>query len=68
MILEGFRILPLSEEVSKRAGKVRAEFGVDLIDAIIAATALVNKIPLSTLNRKHFEGVFGLALYEEVAH
>jgi len=31
-------------------------------DLFIAATAVVNELPLATLNRKHFESVDGLKL------
>ena len=37
---------------------------IDMADLMIAATAVVRKIPLATLNRKHFERIEGLILVD----
>ena len=59
----GFTILPVEEDISMKAGKIRAYYPTDLFDAIIAATALHNNIPLVTLNTKDFEKIEGLELF-----
>lgn len=63
-LLSGIEVLPLSGSVSKLAGKLRAESGKDLMDMIIAATALENKLKLATVNKKHFKKIRGLRLLE----
>ena len=63
VIMKGLRVLPLSKEVSKESGRLRAKYDIDLIDAIIAATAIAEEIPMATLNLKHFRKVSGLILY-----
>ena len=37
---------------------------IDMADLMIAATAVVRKIPLATLNQKHFERIEGLILVD----
>lgn len=37
---------------------------IDFADAAIAATAIINKVALCTLNKKHFEGISDLELYQ----
>jgi len=59
----GLRIKPLTETISKSAGQLKARCKMDLIDAIIATTALQSSMPLVTLNTKHFEHVEDLELY-----
>ena len=61
--LSNIIILPVNKEISKLAGKTRAKYGTELIDAIIAATALKHDLPLSTLNHKHFSTIKGLKLF-----
>lgn len=61
-IFEGLEVLNLDEEISKNAGKIRAKSNVDLIDAIIAATAKHHQLPLATLNTKHFKQIRELKL------
>lgn len=50
--------LPLSAEVGRKAGQYLNAYstshGVELGDALIAATAYLNKIPLWTLNKRHY--------------
>ena len=50
--------LGLSAEIGKEAGRYLRAYsrshGVELGDALIAATAFVNGIPLWTLNKKHY--------------
>jgi predicted nucleic acid-binding protein len=48
----------LSIDIGRRAGRYLQSYsrshGVELGDALIAAAASVNEIPLWTLNRRHF--------------
>jgi predicted nucleic acid-binding protein len=52
------RIVPVDEVLAEQGGLLfrsyRRSHGTDLLDAIIAATALMLDRPLATLNRKHF--------------
>lgn len=65
-IFAGISLIPLNQEISILAGKIRAKNKTDLIDAIIAATAVSEKIALATLNPKHFEKISGLRLVKKV--
>lgn len=51
-------LLPVSSTIAQRAGVFarlyRASHGIDIPDALIAATAEQHKLPLATLNVKHF--------------
>jgi predicted nucleic acid-binding protein len=59
----GMQILPLEKEVSKKAGEIRAKNDTTLMDAIIAATAIIHDLNLVTLNTKDFEKIKELNLY-----
>jgi tRNA(fMet)-specific endonuclease VapC len=63
-ILSGLEVLPVSTEIARQAGKLRAIYGLDLIDALIAATAILNQESLATLNSKHFRVVPELVLHQ----
>ncbi len=53
-----FRVLPLTENIGHRASVYIEEYSLSdsmrAGDAIIAATAIENHLPLSTANIKHF--------------
>jgi len=61
-----FQILHISREVSESATKLVALYakshGLQIPDAIIAATALEYAIPMMTLNTKDFRFIAGLQL------
>lgn len=61
-VLAPFRELPVDRAVAERAGRVVREFQLRMPDALIAATALENRLTLTTRNRKDFEKVRGLRL------
>lgn len=61
-IFSGIRLIPLTEAISKLAGKYHARYQLDLIDAVIAATAATSKHTLATFNQKHFQKIPGLKL------
>ena len=62
----GFETLPITENVSHRATVYMEEFalsaGLDLADALIAATAAESKIPICTANDKHYRKIPGLTI------
>jgi hypothetical protein len=61
-----FGILPLTENIGHRAAIYIEQYslfnGLRAGDAIIAATAIENNIPLITGNKKHFKAIAGLEL------
>lgn len=59
-----FKILPYSEDVAILAGKVARDLNrpIELADAAIAATAIIAKSPLRTLNKKDFINIEQLKL------
>ena len=58
------KILSLNEKASEEAGRIRAQYGRNISDAIIAATAIYHKLELATLNIKDFEKIKGLKLFK----
>lgn len=57
-----FRILNYTYEVAKLAGEIARDSTskLDLADAAIAATAIINKAQLATLNKKDFQEIADL--------
>jgi len=53
-----FRVVPFTREIARLGGLYKRDFskshGVGLADAILAATAEVEKAELKTLNVKHY--------------
>ena len=52
--------IAVDEAIAELAGTTRRETGIATPDAIIAATALMQGIPLMTRNRRHFSRVAAL--------
>lgn len=65
VLLGGLYVLPFDQKLTKSAGGLRAEYDIDLLDAIIAATAISAKLPLVTLNIKDFQKIKGLKVLEQ---
>ena len=60
------RLIPLSASIAARYSDLRHHFpALDKGDALIAATALVKRLPLMTRNTRHFRMVTGLTLFGE---
>lgn len=58
------KVLPYTYEVAQIAGELVRDLGrrVEFPDAAIAATAILNKASLFTLNKKDFKGIKNLEL------
>jgi predicted nucleic acid-binding protein len=52
--------MPIDSAIAELAGVTRRKSGVATPDALIAATALMHRIPVMTRNRRHFQRVSGL--------
>lgn len=66
-IIDFFQKIELTEEIAKKAGELYRDIRKDLQspDYIVAASALRIGGSVVTLNRKHFEQIPGLSLFEE---
>lgn len=67
--LRPFDLLNLSEPIAERCGEIRAFLRrrgqlIPDLDIVIAATALHHDFTLLTFNRRHFERIPDLRLYE----
>ena len=62
----GFQMLPLTENIGHRAAVYMEEYCLKvemcLADALLAATAVENQVPLRTGNRKHYRAVSDLEI------
>jgi predicted nucleic acid-binding protein len=52
--------IPVTNEIAKETGKLRRVYNIPIMDAFIAATALLYKAKVITRNFKHFKRVKGL--------
>ena len=62
-------VVPFTDAMVKKSHEIvldlkRKSLLIDMEDIMIAATALALKIPLATLNRKHFNRIDGLILID----
>ena len=64
-LCSGLEVLSIDPFLSQKAGHARVHFGMQLADAIIAATALHHDLSLATFNTKDFKQVKGLKLFTE---
>lgn len=64
-MLDGLDVLPLDLEASERASELLADLTstgeqIDFRDALIAGTALANRLPIVTRNKEHFARIKSL--------
>ncbi len=67
MLTEDLSILPFTDAVSIQAAQIyhRLRLSNQMIefrDIFIAATCIVNELPIATLNKKHFKRIEGLKI------
>lgn len=63
-VFSGIKIIPLTEDISEKAGYIRAHNQSNsLIDSIIAATSIISGCSMVTLNTKDFEQIEGINFY-----
>ncbi len=68
-ILMAISVMPFNEGCVDTAVQINAVLKqkrkqIDLADLFIAATAMTNNLPITTLNKKHFERIDGLSVVE----
>jgi len=65
-LLRKFQEFPLSQAIGSRGRQVVKEYakslGLDPLDAMIAATAIIESLTLCTRNRKHFRRIRALKI------
>jgi predicted nucleic acid-binding protein len=61
-LLEDCEEVGVDAPIARRAGRIKRRTGLQIADALIAATAIERQLPLMTRNRRHFEQVAGLTL------
>jgi len=63
-LFSGIKIVPLDENISKKAGHIKAHYkNSSLIDCIIASTAIYHTLELITLNVRDFSSIKELKLF-----
>ena len=70
-LIKPFQVVDVDTEMSIQAGRLvrqwRRSHGIGLVDALIAAAALIEQVPVLTLNTKHFYFIPGLITINPVA-
>lgn len=62
LIFSGLTILPLNTIISKLAGNLKAKYNIDLVDCLIAASAIENNLEFATFNIREFKQIKGLKI------
>jgi predicted nucleic acid-binding protein len=66
--LKDFKILPITQKISKKSMELMKKYSIShgllIPDALIAATAIIKNIPLWTFNRRDFQFIDRLILFE----
>lgn len=66
-LLEIFEHVPVNSKIAATAGKLLSQYrnlhGLNPMDALIAATAIVNEAVLFTLNNRHFVFIEGIVSF-----
>lgn len=66
-VISPLRILPYTFEVAQLAGQIARDGKrlIELADAAVAATAIINQADFYTLNQRDFHGIAGLNFWSE---
>lgn len=68
VLVGSLKIFPYSYEIAKKSGEITRDLGrkrpIEIPDAAIAATAIVNHCQLATLDKTDFAGIDGLETLE----
>jgi len=67
LLLKNVKVVDFTSKIALEASKIYLQLLtenriIEFRDIFIASTAIVNKIPLATLNLNHFERIKGLRL------
>ena len=54
--------ISIDSSLARQAGTLRRQYSIDIIDALIAATALIYNLTLVTRNTKHFQNIPALRI------
>jgi len=65
ILTEDIAVLPFNEEVANKAAEIYHQLRlknkmIEFRNIFIAATCIVNDLPVRTLNKKHFDRIIGL--------
>ena len=70
-LLDAFTVLAVDRAAAAQAGRLvrrfRRSHGLGMLDAVIAATALLEESPVLTMNTRHFAPVPGLVVVNPLA-
>ena len=64
MIFDFFEMIDITSDIAQKAGEYKRDFGIPLIDGVIAASVVLNNAILITRNTKHFRKVLDLEVLE----
>jgi predicted nucleic acid-binding protein len=64
LTLKRYRLIPLDDRIARKYSDLRGRYPtLEKADALIAATALVRKLPLVTRNTRHVQNIDGLTIF-----
>jgi hypothetical protein len=66
--LKDFKILPITQKISKKSMELMKTYSIShgllIPDALIASTAIIKSLPLWTFNKRDFQFIDRLILFE----
>ena len=67
ILTNGIAVISFNEDIAKESAKIyhrlrKTNQMIEFRDIFIAATCLINNLPIKTLNKKHFERIKGLII------
>ena len=64
LTLKRYRLIPLNDRIARKYSDLRGRYPtLEKADVLIAASALVRKLPLVTRNIRHFQSIDGLTIF-----